>query len=117
MGEKEPDDHNGVQPDSARHPRTKCYHYLLDQLHNEAFERRQREKLAEKKVQEPNISKFMQRPEYVRQRRQFMAANSIIRSEITDFSGNEFNSEQFQITRDSPNNMGITDFSGNEFKF
>ena len=74
-------------------------------------------KLAEKKVQEPNISKFMQRPEYIRQRRQFMAANSIIRSEITDFSGNEFNSEQFQITWDSPNNMGITDFSGNEFKF
>ena len=30
--EKEPDDHNGVQPDSARHPRTRCYHYLLDQL-------------------------------------------------------------------------------------
>ena len=54
-------------------------------------------KLAEKKVQEPNISKLVQRPEYIRQRRQFMAANSIFRSEITDFSGNEFNSEQFQI--------------------
>ena len=57
-------------------------------------------RLIKSKMQEPNISKFMQRPEYIRQRRQFMAANSIVRSEITDFSGNEFNSEQFQITWD-----------------
>ena len=57
-------------------------------------------RLIKSKMQEPNISKFMQRPEYIRQRQQFMAANSIVRSEITDFSGNEFNSEQFQITWD-----------------
>ena len=104
----------------ARESKFDFYGQIIGLIRNPNNEFR---KLAEKKVQEPNISKFMQRPEYIRQRRQFMAANSIIRSEITDFSGNEFNSEQFQMgfqwdsKWDSPNNMGITDFSGNEFKF